>query len=90
MSIGLLSSAERSPFAQWLNAVPPLAWAMTELGHGVPYVIVAVVFTFMYAFVPDTCNVRFRAACIGGVTAGVIWALVGKVFTAFIVYSSRK
>jgi len=88
VSIGLLSSAERSPFAQWLNAVPPLAWAMTELGHGVPYVIVAIVFTFMYAFIPNT-RVQFRAACIGGVAAGVIWALVGKVFTTFIVYSSQ-
>jgi membrane protein len=88
VSIGLLSSAEHSPFAQWLNAVPPLAWVMTELGHSVPYVIVAVVFTFMYAFIPNT-RVQFRAACIGGVTAGIIWALVGKVFTTFIVYSSQ-
>jgi membrane protein len=88
VAIGLLSSAERSPFAQWLNAVPPLAWAIAELGHGVPYVIVAIVFTFMYAFIPNT-RVQFRAACIGGVTAGVIWALVGKIFTTFIVYSSQ-
>jgi membrane protein len=33
--------------------------------------------------------VRISAALIGGVTAGVIWALVGKAFTAVIVYSSR-
>ena len=32
---------------------------------------------------------RISAALIGGVTAGVIWALVGKAFTAFIVYSSQ-
>ena len=49
--------------------------------------IVTVVFTFMYAFIPNT-KVEFRAALFGGVTAGIIWALVGKVFTAFIVYSS--
>jgi membrane protein len=42
----------------------------------------------MYAFVPNT-RVEFRAALIGGVTAGVIWALVGRVFTAVIVYSSH-
>ena len=28
-------------------------------------------------------------ALIGGVTAGIVWALVGKAFTAFIVYSSQ-
>jgi membrane protein len=41
----------------------------------------------MYAFIPNT-KVEFKAALIGGITSGVIWALVGKVFTAFIVYSS--
>jgi membrane protein len=41
----------------------------------------------MYAFIPNT-RVEFRAALIGGITSGIVWALVGKVFTAFIVYSS--
>jgi membrane protein len=88
VAIGLLGSAEHSPFAQWLYAVAPLAGAMGVLGQIVPYSIVAVVFTFMYAFVPNT-HVQFRAALIGGVTAGLIWALVGRVFTAVIVYSSQ-
>jgi membrane protein len=61
---------------------------MLFLGQILPYGIVAVVFTFMYAFIPNT-GVRFRAALIGGVAAGIIWALVGKVFTAVIVYSSQ-
>jgi membrane protein len=42
----------------------------------------------MYAFIPNI-RVQFRAALIGGVTAGIIWALVGRVFTAVIVYSSQ-
>jgi membrane protein len=88
VAIGLLGSAEHSPFAQWLTAVPPLAWAMTVLGRVAPYFIVAVVFSFMYAFIPNT-RVQLRAAVIGGATAGVIWALVGKVFTTVIVYSSQ-
>ena len=88
VAIGLLVSAENSPFAQWLNAVAPLAGILGVLGQFVPYVIVTAVFTFMYSFVPNA-RVQFRAALIGGVTAGVIWALVGKVFTAVIVYSSQ-
>ncbi len=62
------------------------SWARS--GGIVPYAIVAVVFTFMYSFIPNT-HVQFRAALIGGVTAGIIWALVGKVFTAVILYSSQ-
>ena len=58
------------------------------LSQIVPYVIVTAVFTFMYSFIPNT-QVQFRAALIGGVTAGIMWALVGKVFTAVILYSSQ-
>ncbi|MGO8856309.1 MAG: YihY/virulence factor BrkB family protein [Steroidobacteraceae bacterium] len=86
--VGLLGAAEHSPFAQWLDDIPPLAWAMSALGRLVPYVIVTIAFTFMYAFVPNT-RVMLRPALIGGVTAGVIWALVGKIFTTFILYSSH-
>ena len=88
VAVGLLGSAEHSPFAQWLNAFPPLAWMMSILGQFVPYTIITIVFTFMYAFIPNI-RVNFRAALIGGVTAGIIWALVGKVFTAVILDSSR-
>jgi membrane protein len=87
VALGLLASAEHSPFAQWLDAIAPLAWTLGAAGKILPYVIVSIIFTFMYLFVPNT-KVQFRAALIGGVTAGIIWALVGKVFTAFIVYSS--
>jgi membrane protein len=88
VAIGLLGSAEHSPFAQWLHAVAPFAAVMDVLGGIAPYVIVTAVFTFMYSFIPNT-HVQFRAALIGGVTAGIMWALVGRVFTAVIVYSSH-
>ncbi len=88
VAIGLLGSAQHSPFAQWLHGVAPLAGVMQVLSQIVPYAIVTVVFTFMYALIPNT-RVQFRAALMGGVTAGLIWALVGKLFTAVIVYSSQ-
>jgi membrane protein len=88
VAVGLLGSAEHSPLARWLHAVAPLAWITGLLGQVVPYAIVAGVFTCMYRFIPNT-YVQFRAASIGGLTAGIIWALVGKVFTAVIVYSSQ-
>src|SRR6195256_3261652 len=88
VAIGLLGSAENSPFGQWLHAVAPFAAVMDVLGGIAPYIIVTAVFTFMYSFIPNT-QVQFRAALIGGVTAGIMWALVSKVFTAVIVYSSH-
>jgi len=88
IAIGLLGSAEHSPFAQRLNSVAPLAGILGAAAQLVPYVLVTIVFTFMYCFIPNT-RVRFRAALIGGVTAGIMWALVGKAFTAVIFYSSQ-
>jgi membrane protein len=88
VAIGLLGTAEHSPFAQRLQAVAPFAVISGVLAQIAPYAIVTVVFTFMYSFIPNT-QVQFRAALIGGVTAGIMWALVGKVFTAIILYSSQ-
>src|SRR5882762_8950133 len=88
VAIGLLGTAEHSPFAQRLQAVAPFSVILDLLGQIAPYVIVTAVFTFMYSFIPNT-QVQVRAALIGGVTAGIMWALVGKVFTAVIVYSSQ-
>jgi membrane protein len=88
VSIGLLGFAEHSLLAQWLHGVAPLAWLSTVIGHVLPYFIVTAVFTFMYAFIPNT-RVELRAALIGGISAGILWALVGKVFTAVILYSSQ-
>ena len=87
VALGLLGSVERSPFTQWIDAIGPLAWVLRDGGQIVPYVIVSVVFTFMYVFIPHT-KVQLRAALIGGVASGAVWAVVGKVFTSFIVYSS--
>lgn len=87
VALGLLASAEHSPFALWVAGIKPLAWTLSVVGKILPYVIVTIIFTFMYVFIPNT-KVQFRAALIGGITAGIIWALVGKGFTAFIVYSS--
>ncbi len=88
VALGLLASAKQSPAAQWLDTIPHLAWIVSALGQLASYAIVTAVFTFMYSFVPNT-RVKFQAALIGGVTAGIIWALVGRAFTEFIVYSSQ-
>jgi len=87
VALGLLASAQNSPFALWVDAFAPLAWAFSAARQVLPYVIVTMVFTAMYTFVPNT-KVEFRAALIGGIASGIIWALVGKALTAFIVYSS--
>lgn len=53
-----------------------------------PYITVIVFFTGLYLMVPNT-RVRWRPALIGAFVAGVIWAAVGRMFTAFVVHSTR-
>jgi membrane protein len=88
VALGLLTSAVHSPAVRWIDTIPPLAWLVAALGRLLPYAIVTVVFTFMYAFIPNT-RVESRAALIGGITAGILWAFVGQVFTAVLVSSSN-
>src|SRR5580704_16831674 len=53
-----------------------------------PYAMVTAFFTALYMMVPNT-RVKWRAAFTGAVVGGVAWAAIGKVFTAFVVYSTR-
>ena len=88
VALDLLGSAAHSTLAQQLDSVAQLNWLWRLLGRLIPYGIVTAGFTLMYTFVPNT-RVEFRPALIGGVTAGIIWALVGKLFSEFIVAASH-
>ena len=50
--------------------------------------MVTAFFTVLYMFVPNT-RVHWKPALIGALTAGVLWAAVGKMFTALVVFSAR-
>ncbi len=88
VALELLASAVHSSAAHWLYSVAHVGWMFRVFGRLLTYALVTMVFTFMYAFIPNT-RVDFGPALIGGVTAGIIWALVGYAFSAFIVYSSH-
>src|SRR5579863_1317735 len=79
LSSGPVQEVVRLPVLQWLHAAG-IALA--------PYAVVSAFFTALYMMVPNT-RVQWRAALIGALVGGIIWAAVGKVFTALVVYSSR-
>jgi membrane protein len=67
----------------------PLMDMLTAAGVKLaPYVVVSAFFTALYLFIPNT-RVRWRPALIGALVAGVVWAAVGRGFTAFVVHSTR-
>lgn len=87
-AMGLLATLGSNSFVQFLVHTEPLGFALVQLGRLTPYILVIGVFTFMYAFVPNT-KVGLRAALIGGTVAGALWVASGEIFTAVVVQSSR-
>ena len=65
----------------------PFGSILVMLGHLTPYLMVTGVFTFMYAFVPNT-KVHVKSALIGGAFAGIAWAGSGMLFARFVAGTS--
>jgi membrane protein len=54
----------------------------------IPYMLAILAFTLTYLFIPNT-SVRVSSALIGGVAAGVLWNVTGKLFATFVLTSTQ-
>ena len=88
-AFGLLAAVGNQKFVQMLAHTAVVGTAVIYFGEIVPYLLVIGVFTFLYAFVPNT-KVKFRAALVGGAAAGILWVAGGMVFTSFVAASSQR
>lgn len=86
--LGLAHAALESEAAHQAANLPILQRAVGLLQQLSPYLIVTAIFTAMYKLVPNTA-VRWGPALFGGIVAGVLWAAVGKIFTAMVIYTTR-
>ena len=86
--IGMSHRAIDSPTFRELGSLPLMDIVTTAGIRLAPYVMVSAFFTALYMFIPNT-RVHWRPAVMGALVAGVLWAAVGKVFTAFVVHSTR-
>jgi membrane protein len=83
--IGLSHAAMENPAVQEVARLRVLRHLTIA---SAPYAMVTVFFTGMYMLIPNT-RVHWRPAVIGALVGGVLWAAMGKMFTAFVVYSTR-
>ena len=60
--------------------MPDRSWRPTRIVTGL--------FTAIYVLMPNT-RVRFLPALGGALAAGMLWAAIGKAFTAMVIYTSR-
>ena len=73
---------------RWLTQHEPFGSIVRAFGVIGPFLFVTGVFTFLYSFVPNT-RVRLKAAFIGGLAAGVLWAASGALFAQIVAASTQ-
>lgn len=86
-AIGLMATLRESSVVRMAAHYEPFGTILLMIGRIAPYLMIIGVFTFLYAFIPNT-RVRFRAALVGGIAAGIAWTTAGAIFTSFVSGSS--
>ena len=86
--VGLLHATFASAPVQEVVQLPLLQRLRGVSIAVAPYAMVTAFFTALYMIIPNT-RVHWRAALIGAAVAGALWATIGRLFTALVVYSTR-
>ena len=87
-ALGLTAAVMGTSAIQEVVTVQPVAAVIGIVSRLLPYIFVCAAFTFVYIFLPNT-RVKFNAALVGGVVAGVLWETGGWGFAAFITSSTK-
>ena len=87
-AMGLLATISSSALMQSIAEIGPLGILLSKTTQLGPMVLVVLVFTFVYAFVPNT-RVRLGPALVGALLAGAVWTFGGSLFASVIVGSTR-
>ena len=88
VALGMIASLRSTAVVQFFLTNEMLGPLFVATSRLTPYLLVFAVFTFLYMYMPNT-RVRFKAALIGGIAGGFIWATLSTLFTTFVVFSSR-
>ncbi len=89
IALGILTSIQNEDLVQSLlssSALGPVAFAFGKI---TPFLLITLVFTFLYKYMPNT-RVRFLPALVGGLTGSFLWVAMGAFFTSFLVESETS
>ncbi len=85
---GIFASLMSSSVMQTIISIGPLGQLVELAGQMTSLALVVGAFTFIYTFLPNT-SVRMGPALVGGLIAGILWAVTGWGFASFIVNSAK-
>jgi membrane protein len=87
-ALALIATISSSALMNRVAAIDPFGTTLLLLGELGPFLLVIATFSFIYGFVPNT-RVRIPAALAGGISAGVLWTITGKLFASFVAASTK-
>lgn len=88
-AMGAIASISNTSLVQQVADIEPFGYWLVLLGKSLPYLMVIVVFTFVYSFIPNT-KVNLSSALVGGITAGAIWATLSMFFASTVAASPTR
>ena len=87
-ALGATATVVGSDVVKQLLAIETFGWLFSFLSRMTPYLMIIGLFTFLYAFIPNT-RVKLKFAFLGGMVAGVIWQSAGYAFTKIVAGSTN-
>ena len=88
IALGVLASIQSNAVVQLILTNESLGPVFVLVSKFTPYFLITGVFTFLYMYIPNT-KVKFKAALVGGLAGGFLWASAGVFFATFILYATR-
>lgn len=83
VALGMTATVMSSGLVARLAEIEPIGAVIYVLGRLIPYFVIVGLFTFLYAFIPNT-RVRAPAAFGGGLLAGFLWQSASLGFASFV------
>ena len=87
-AFGVLASLQSHTVVQHLMDIEPFGSALFWAAECMPFIMLSVVFTFFYKFIPYT-RVRASSALVGGISAAILWGIAGEAFAKFVAVSAQ-
>ncbi|MDM4770818.1 YihY/virulence factor BrkB family protein [Solimonas sp. SE-A11] len=84
LALGMTGTVMNSSAMAWIVGIEPFGLLIFMLTKLLPYLLIVGLFTFLYAFMPNT-RVQLRAAFYGGALAGVLWQTGAAIFASVVI-----
>ncbi|MDP2122900.1 MAG: YihY/virulence factor BrkB family protein [Parvibaculum sp.] len=87
-AIGIMAGAISNSFIGDIAEYWLVVYLVEQSSKLLPFAVLIAAFTFIYMMIPNT-RVRFDAALVGAVVAGITWGAAGWTFATFVVKSAQ-